>query len=269
MRCAIREKKYLCGNYAEVLICPVIKQPRGRKNKYNPTSEVQEKLNQKNAERKIHRLVNANFTIEDYKGELTYNDAHHPDSIERALKDFQNFVKRVNRYRHKRGLDNMKYIMTIEIGSRKGRIHIHFIMSGGLTLSELARLWGMGYLRDFAPLQFDEHGVAGIAKYCAKQMLLGKRWCASRNLVKPEEPPPNHSKYTRRKADRLAQAIEQDNYKEEIKKLYPDWGVASAEVSKNQVNGYDYITIYLYNPEIMKIWRTPKRNGQEIKPKAP
>lgn len=262
MRCTIKEKKYLCGeNYAEVYIHPVTKQPRGRSKRYKTTPEIQAKLNQINAERKIHRLVNTNFTSEDYKGELTYNEENHPDSVERVLKDWKNFIKRVSRARKKEGLEPVKYIMTIEKGTRKGRFHIHFIMSGGLKLSLIAQIWGMGYLRNFAPLQFDEHGAAGIAKYCAKQMVMGKRWSASKNLKKPEEPPPNHNKYSHKQLERLVEDIEQGDYRSRLEKMYPGWKVASAEVSRNEVNRYDYIAVYLYRPQIMKIWR--KKHGTE------
>ena len=61
-------------------------------------------------------------------------------------KNFANFVKRVNRARVKRGLPRMKYIYSIEQGSKSGRIHFHVIMTGGLTINEIASIWGKAML---------------------------------------------------------------------------------------------------------------------------
>ena len=45
----------------------------------------------------LARLIPANFTDKDYKFELTYAPQNNPADLERAKKDFANFVKRVNR----------------------------------------------------------------------------------------------------------------------------------------------------------------------------
>ena len=71
MRCLYRERRYYCGDYLEVDIFPVFKKQNGRGKKAKPTSEVQAKLNQHNAEQKLIRILNENFTLDDIEIHLT------------------------------------------------------------------------------------------------------------------------------------------------------------------------------------------------------
>ena len=90
MRCLYREQIYRCGNYVDISIYPVWNTSRTntrRKSKYKPTSEDQDRLNKHNAEMKVVRLINSNFTEEDIKIELTYRNEHLPDTEEQAKKD--------------------------------------------------------------------------------------------------------------------------------------------------------------------------------------
>lgn len=87
----------------------------------------------------------------------------------------------------------MKYIYSIEQGSKSGRIHFHVIMTGGLTINEIASIWGKGYVDKVLPLMFDQTGCAGIAKYFCKQKISdhnkgkhAKRYVASTNCIKPQ-----------------------------------------------------------------------------------
>ena len=92
MRCLYREKKHYCGEYLEVDIFPVFEYQRGRSKKRKPTSETQKKLNQRNAERKLIRLLNTNFTKKDIRFDLTYSDEYYPGSPEDAQREMQNFL---------------------------------------------------------------------------------------------------------------------------------------------------------------------------------
>ena len=65
-----------------------------------------------------------------------------PDSEERARKDIQNFIKRINRRRKKAGLENAKYIYILAMDGYK-RPHFHILLSGdGVDRDELEELWG-------------------------------------------------------------------------------------------------------------------------------
>lgn len=71
MRCLYREKIHKCGEFLEVDIFPVFEYQRGRSKKRKPTTETQQRLNQRNAERKLTRLLNTNFTKRDIRFDLT------------------------------------------------------------------------------------------------------------------------------------------------------------------------------------------------------
>lgn len=241
MRCLYREKKYICGDYLEVDIYPVYKYQRSRSKKAKPTSEVQKKLNQRNAERKLIRLLNTNFTEHDIRFDLTYDKDHCPSSPEEAQKECQKFLRRVKYARSKSGLPALKYVFVTEVGKRSGRLHHHIVMSGGMDINELADIWGRGYT-SAKPLQFNEQGITGIAMYLVKEPILGKRWCASRNLSKPVE-----SERTGRLPQ--YQVREWNNSgmdnKAEIERTYEGFTLTDIKPFYNQVNGGYYVTLRL------------------------
>ena len=87
MNCLYREKVYICGEYLEAHIYPVFAvNKKTRRSRYKPSSETQALLNQKNAELYYTRLANANFTSDDIKLELTYNEEHLPANEETRQK---------------------------------------------------------------------------------------------------------------------------------------------------------------------------------------
>lgn len=71
-RTFIRESVYVCGNYMDADIYPVFQKPGRRRSRCKPTSEIQRRLNQKNAEKRLTRLVHTNFTEDDIALHLTY-----------------------------------------------------------------------------------------------------------------------------------------------------------------------------------------------------
>lgn len=249
-RMRYREQKYFYGNYMEVNMYPVYDCPRSssRRKKRKPTSKVQERLNQINAERALARLIPANFTDDDYKLELTYAPQNHPENLERAKKDFTNFVKRINRMRDKKNLPKMKYVYSLEQGSKSGRIHFHVIMTGGLTINEIAKIWGKGYVDKVLPLMFDEKGCTGIAKYFCKQKISdsdgkhAKRYVTSTNCIKPK-PQNNDYKLTKRKVEAFAYDCEN---RQLFETLYPEYRYAEFKPFWNEDSGTYYLSLYMY-----------------------
>ena len=216
MRCLYREKMYICGDYVEVDIFPVFSKQRSRAKKMKPTSEVQARLNQRNAERKLIRLLNANFTKDDIRLDLTYNDDNLPLTPEDAQKEMQNFFRRIKRYRKRLGLPELKYVAVTEIGKETARLHHHIVMSGGVPINDLAEIWGKGYTT-VKPLQFDKFGIVGIAVYLVKNPILGKRWNASRNLVKPTEAE-RTGRLSARKIEKMCSC--ENTLAEELERIY-------------------------------------------------
>lgn len=257
MRCLYREKKYYCGDYLEVDIFPVFEKQHSRGKKRKPTTETQKRLNQHNAERKLIRLLNANFTKQDIRFDLTYSKNHLPASPEDAQRQMQNFIRRVKRYRNKHGLPELKYVAVTEVGEKSGRYHHHIVMSGGIDINTLAEIWGKGYTTA-KPLQFDEFGIVGIAVYLVKEPILGKRWCASRNLVQP---------VAKERDGRIPQyKIKQfhdsgNDNRAELERLYEGYVLADCKPFYNEINGGYYITVRMYKKTAPK--RSRKRGKNE------
>lgn len=249
MQCYYREKKYICGNYIDLQIYPVfpVRKIKGRRTKMKPTSEIQQRLNDENANRKLSRYINANFQNGDYMLTLTYAPENVPADERQAKRDMQNFLRRVKR-RYEKNQNELKYIWVME-KSKKGRIHFHCVMTGGIDRTELERIWGLGFANTRA-LQFSENGVEGLVKYYTKDRLLYRRFNASKNLSKPIERQ-NDSRISKKRARELYNVIE---IPEEFKKLYPEYEknfggfeVGTAEVEQNELNGQLYFSIRLFN----------------------
>ena len=96
MRRRYREKEYRCGDYLEVDVFPVlcdVKCAKGRKKRYKPTSAMQERLNQRNAERELTRILNRNFGRGDISVTLTYRADTLPKTEEEAMDEEEDVVE--------------------------------------------------------------------------------------------------------------------------------------------------------------------------------
>ena len=188
MRCWYRTAETYGGDYLEVdgFSCwSKAALPAARRKKVKPTSEVQAALNRKNAERKFVRLIHANFTEDDYAVHLTYDAVHYVDDDEALKRDARNFLARLRRLYERSGVE-LKYVMVVAHGKRGGRGHMHLIVNGAVDRKEIKKLWHGGLCR-VDELEFGEDGVAGLADYIVEQAeVYAKRWCCSRNLVRPE-----------------------------------------------------------------------------------
>ena len=191
MQRTYRERKHICGEYMEVEIFPVYTKAKRRGKRKKPTTEIQQRLNQRHAEGKLRRLLHTNFTAADLFVTLTFNDTHLPMSVEEAQRLLQNFLRRLKR-RYVKLETELKYVYILEKGQENGRLHVHMVVSGGMDEDVLATLWGMGEVRSDG-LKFDENGLAALARYFTKgdaenggKPITWKRWVASHNLDKPE-----------------------------------------------------------------------------------
>ena len=79
-----RTKKYYCGEYLEVAIYPVYTHPKKRGKRSKPTTEIQQRLNQRHTEGRLRRLLHTNFTPSDLFATLTFDQANLPASVEDA-----------------------------------------------------------------------------------------------------------------------------------------------------------------------------------------
>ena len=109
-------KEITAGEQFEVEIYPQFRSmeevpEEGRRIKKD-NSKAQKNLNDKNARKYVERLINNNFGNGDLWITLTYDDGHLPPDgdIDAALKNMQNYIRRVNYQRKKRGLGKLSLI---------------------------------------------------------------------------------------------------------------------------------------------------------------
>ena len=151
------------------------------------TPEQIEKINQKNAERILAIILNYNFRPGDYHIVLTYG-GEEPSKIQ-AKKDLEKFKRQLmDRYR----IDelNLKWVTATEY--ENVRIHHHIVCSAGVDLSEIAKIWGHGFIR---PTYLDDSGdYRKLAAYLIKETsktfrnsdaVSRRRYNCSRSIVRP------------------------------------------------------------------------------------
>ena len=233
-----REQVYVCGEYMDADIYPVFQKPGARRKRCKPTSEIQAKLNQRNAEKKLTRLVHNNFTENDIALHLTYRNGEEPENEADALRVLGNFIKRLKR-RYKKAGKELKYISCTEYGKKTGRVHHHLIINGGYDRDEIEKLWGRGYANS-KRLQFEEDGVTGLAHYIAKDKHFFKRWNQSRNLDIPEAAQYDGQLNMDDIAE-IKEAIDSKSAYQYFEERYPDFELVEAVYTQNNINRGIYI----------------------------
>jgi hypothetical protein len=255
MRSWYRETRFECGDYMDVNIYPVYTKTPYKRKKAKPTSETQQRINDKNAEQNLIRIANANFTEEDMKVELTYRKETRPQTYEESQRELANFLRRVKRAREKKGLPELKFIGVTETGKEQLNPHHHLIMSGGMDQNEISELWGRGYTRT-SGLIFDENGIATLIGYMLKQLreFTGKKkYTRSRNLVIPQAKQ-RDNRLSKKQVKELAKDTE---CRAEYEKLYEGYNLSQAKVVYNESNGGVYIYARYYKQEAA--WCKPKK----------
>lgn len=183
-------------------------------------------------------LLNANFTRSDYHVSVTYDEDHHPPDDEAALKEARNYVRRLKAVYRKAGVE-FKYILVTEYGHKRGRIHHHLVISGGVSREVIEDAWGKG-TANVDRLQPDKQdGFAALAKYLTKDPQGGRhRWSCSRNLKKPVVQI-NDNAYSLRSAAKTANDISEDKAGGlfRLQKRYKHYQLSSVQVVANPVTG--------------------------------
>ena len=173
------------------------------------TPEQIAKQNQRNKEKRMRRLIKANFIENDLWITLKYPQGTRKAADE-VKRDLKNFMQRLRRAYAKRETD-LKFIYRIEVGARGG-IHIHMIANRVGPDSDVVvqKAWGKNGRVNFQSL-YEEGGFEDLAAYIVKQpdeeqyeqlSLFAEedikdfiKFSCSRNLVRPE---PERKYYHRR-----------------------------------------------------------------------
>ena len=206
------------------------------------TKEEQEKVNTRQAERKLRILINANYGYGDYHLVLDYirRKGESDRTPEQMRQDIDVFLRECRKEYRKAGLE-FKYIHVMEIG-KKGARHHHLVVNK-IDTEILQRCWYKAYeghnrVKVF-PLD-DSGNYAELASYLIKYTgthkkgtdgaLQGKRWNCSKNLVRPE--PEYHI------------ISDREYFKKEpkaIKGYYVDKNSVSMGVHSPEYYGYGYL----------------------------
>ena len=248
---AIREKRFVCGRYLEVEIYPISKleQKKSRGKKRNESRKEQKNLNDKNARKNLRRRIHANFDCNDLIVSLSYSDKYLPKNEEGAIRDRNNYLRRLKNFRRKNGLGELKYISVLEYREAtcdrrtKTRIHHHIIISG-MDRDKVEKLWGKG-TANANRLQANEFGFEELANYLSKDPRGKKRWSQSRNIVIPV-PEINDYKFSNRMVYELSR---NQGDRCVFERLYPGYIYTTHEVFVNEVNGGTYIYIQMRKRE--------------------
>lgn len=246
----IRTRTWYCGDYIETDIYPVFQAPGQRRKKCRPTRETQARINQRDAERKLDRLVKANFGQNDLAVHLTFREAM---DAKGAMGAVRAYIKRL-RNRYRKAGEELRYVYVIEHG-KTGRTDIHCILNRGpMSRDELEEAWGLG-TANARRLQWDESGVSAFVSYISKQgrrknreRATYRRWSGSKNLIRPE-PIITDGEITVTECMDLADAIERRDAEAWAEEAYQGYALAEAEAIKNLRNQGTYIHMRLARPE--------------------
>lgn len=228
-RMGYRTKTTKAGRMLEFDIYPVYgrsQEQAARQAMKQVSPERMQRINLRNAQRRIIQLANCNFTDSDVHLTLTYAQA---PEYEQAQKDVRNFLARLKRMRKRVGLPELKYIYAIE-GNEEGvkrRLHVHMLISGGIEREEIEKLWQRGYA-NCDRLQPNEHGLAEIARYIIKEQRNRRKWCSSKNLKKPQVRV-SDTKLSCAKVRRIARELPLEA-KEVLRKAYPGYEYVECQV---------------------------------------
>ncbi len=150
------------------------------------TSEEQQKINDKLAEKKLRLKVNANFGEGDFHMVSDYRKDEKPSDRKEMREDADEFLRKLRKEYKKQGKE-LKYIHVMEVGS-KGAMHHHWIINH-IDTKILQKCWTKGRIKVF-PLD-DTGQYSELAAYFIKQTsktkeLQSKKWSCSKNLITPE-----------------------------------------------------------------------------------
>ncbi len=236
-----REKRIMSGNHLEIEYFPVTAHGNRHDRRRKLSRIEQRNLNEKNAIKKLTRLINTNFGKGDILIHSTYRADEMPQTREECTKDIQNYFRRIKAYRKKHNMPEIKYIYVIE---RKGsKWHWHGIMSA-IDRDIAEKLWKHGDFTNadrFQPTA--QEGGEAFARYISKQPAGSRRWYSSKNLKQPTVNTEDGT-HTRRGIARIARERVDD--KEYWERKYKGFRFISATPAYNEFNGWWYIYVKMY-----------------------
>lgn len=246
----VRTVTIRAGRSLEVMCHPTVHltQEARREARSRRASPAMARLNARNTERHIMRLIEENFSreavvvtgtyaypVQDYGlcdlKELSeiYDRRGLPWEVERIRKDVRNWLARLRRRCAEPGA--LKWLVRIEEGKEPAgtglppKYHFHAVIEGpGLDSETVKALWEEKHGRAHCDrLDLRDDGAARLARYLCKQRRGGRWWSHSRNLRAPQ-PKVSDRKVSRRRLGRIAADVQRDG-RAILEALYPGYRV--------------------------------------------
>lgn len=282
-----REKKIISGPLLEVDFFPVWADGRripSRAPKEKRSTAAQQKYNDTQMRKKAIRDINANFDSGDIFMSPTYEQSKAPQSYEDALKDVDNYFRRIKRRREaelkrinkllvsgvpderlrmtKKKLEApFKYYYSIECvtyktGKYAGRNnwHFHMFVTGGLPREAYEDCWPKGVRVNADRFQPERFGPEAAARYFTKGPEGRRRIKHSRNLEKPIVKTKDAS-FSRRGVELLAKRRADDAAYWENR--YKGYKFVRTFARFNEYNGYWYMSVIMYRSDqaVLPEWK--------------
>lgn len=162
---------------------------RKRSPRVNPTTEQQQKINDRHLVKRLTRLLNANFDENCWYITFDYKKEQRPESIEVLHKQEQKLLRDLRKI-YKKENAVFKYVWTAEVGKRGGA-HIHMVVSP-IDIRLLKNIWQYGWTT-IKPM--DSSGqYRRLAEYFIKyfqktrdtdEQIQKKSYNPSKNLIRP------------------------------------------------------------------------------------
>lgn len=161
-----------------------------RRKKSKPTTEQQQEINRRIAERNLTRILNANFGKDDWYVTYSFAKDKRPASPEAFRAIVKRFLRALRKVYKAAGVP-FRYVWVAEMGER-GAAHVHMVQSG-ISLEQIRRIWSYGYMtvKPMDPSGSYWRLANYFIKYSDKTMrtegrLQGKRYNCSKNLRHPK-----------------------------------------------------------------------------------
>ena len=258
------------------------------------TREAQERANHARSIRWHILLAEANFTQDDYFVHLTYRGEE--PTYERCQADVTNFISRIRTARRRKGLPKVKYMYAIEGGEGRERIHVHMLMSGGLSWEEIQRIWDRkrggrksgnretgGGMAKIERLETADGKLEGAVLYIAKELWAKgyrkkpgrdeveeiarymashpgnrRQWCSSRNLTKPKVRT-SDTKVSNGRVKKIARGFRQEA-EEIMAKVYPGWMLKKCSIYQSDI--VDGVYIRCVMRRVANLGKTEERRSK-------
>lgn len=222
-----RMKTITSGKIRECEIYPIFARRKdfSRCVKKKESRDQQRRLNRRNAQKKLIRLLNTNFGEGDIWATFTYSEEKLPSDEKAAHAFFRKYLRRLAYHMQKSFSEELKYIFVTEYLENGERVRIHHHCVTNFPDRDLAeKLWDGGARTQTRRLQPDEAGLEGLGRYITKGKGFLKKfarmWSASKNLKQPKVTV-SDTMVTRRRAWRMGtDQTEADTF---FCKAYPDY----------------------------------------------